>query len=134
MINNSNQDKQYMSIYAIIWTWFISLFIKKQQQQEKTISKRFKPRDPGLYYYDLDENITTVQDMDNYFDRLFNKIILLEKCGNRIETMNAIAHFNRQATGTMYNTFIANLEKEQFHRAMQRMIIVQSMTNRFIYE
>ncbi len=124
-------EQKNMSIYSIIWTWIISLFIQKQIV--KPISRQYKPREPGLYYYDLDENTTTLDDMDNYFENLYNKIMLLDKCGNRIDTMNAIIHFNRQATGRTYNLYIANIGPERFERAMERITNVRLLGNKFIH-
>ncbi len=124
-------EQRTMSIYSIIWTWVISLFVKKQIV--KPISRQHKPREPGLYYYDLDENIATLQDMDNYFENLYNKIMLLDKCGNRLEAMNSIIHFNRQATGRAYNLYMANIGPEKFDRAMERITTVRLLGNNFMH-
>lgn len=124
-------ESQVISIYDIIWTWILSLFVKKQH--EKKISKQYKPREPGLHYYDLDENVATMRDMENYFSELFNRIIFADKAGRRIDMMNYITHFNTQCTGTMYHTFIKNLSDTDFNKVMQREQIVQSITNKCIH-
>jgi hypothetical protein len=130
-MQNKQDEQKLTSIYFIIWTWILSFFAQKQPV--KPISRQYKPREPGLHYYDLDENITTFQEMHNYFENLHSKIMLLDKCGNRNELMETIAHFNRQATGRTYNLYIANIGSEGFKRAMERITDVRLIGNKLLY-
>ncbi len=131
MNNNSRSEQQVISIYSIIWTWILSLFIQKQVQRQQI--ERPRPRDPnGLYYYDLDENVATMRDMENYFSELYDRIIFAEKSGRKQDTIKYVTQFINQCTGTMYHTFIKHLSDSEFNKVMQREQIVQSIINGFI--